>query len=110
MLFLKETLQVTITAGTGAGNTSSLRGIIQQFIITPIDSNGAEVTNAAWDLNVTDSDGDKMDVYTTQTGRFDNRTPLIIGRDRLEKYTLTFANVTNAPARMRIIFKVKEAG
>ena len=79
-----------------------------QLIIAPLDVNGDVVTNSSWDLEITDSDNHLIDDYTTVVGRHDCREYLPVGRDTAEKYTLSFSNVTNTPATIQIIFKIRE--
>lgn len=108
MIWHKEIVTVTITAGTGAANTNALRGLISQMVILPLNSSGVLQTVAAWDLDIIDKDGDKLDSYSGYTGRLDNRTSLPVGRESNEKLTLSFANVSTAAATMRVFLKVME--
>lgn len=108
MLLLKQIIPVTITAGTGAANTERIKGRVEQLLVIPLDSGGSIVTNSQWSLDMTDSDNDVINRFIGQYGRMDNRYTLNIGHHNSEKLTLSFTSVTNSPATMRVIMKIRE--
>ncbi len=107
MLWHKERISLTVAAGTIAGNTGKLKGVVEQFIVTPQDSNGVTVDGAKWDLEITDKDGDVVECYDNIVGRYDNRVRLPVGTDTSEKFKLKFSGVTSTTT-INIIIKVLE--
>lgn len=108
MIHHKEIVSVTISGSSGTGFSNRVSGIIEQMIILPLDSNQVEVVNARWNLSIKDSDLEEIDKYINQVGRMDNRIPLPIGRDQSDIMTFSFSSVTNSPAKIRIVLKIKE--
>lgn len=102
MLFAKYKYSLTVSGGTVALNTNSMRGMIEQIIITPTTS-----TNQ-WDLNLIDRDGDIIYNRVSEVGTVNDRTALVpAGRDSSEILTISFLNVTINEV-IKIIFKVRE--
>lgn len=71
MLWHKEIVTATITAGTGAANTVALKGKVEQMVVTPL--NGTVAQSVSWTLNVIDKDDDAV-LQITHVGRLDDRT------------------------------------
>ena len=105
MLWHKEILTATVTAGTGAVNTIPLKGKIEQMVVTAL--NGTVPQNVSWTLNVLDKEDDAV-LQITHIGRLDDRTLLPVGKDVAEKYTFVFTAVAGTVTTMRTFMKVRE--
>lgn len=102
MLWQKNKYTLTVSAGTIAGNTDFMRGMIEQLIVSPLNS------TTQWDFTLTDRDGDVIYQRVSEVGTVNDRTALLpIGRDSSERLTMAFTNVT-ANEAIKIIFKVRE--
>jgi len=108
MLLKKETVSVTVVAATGAANTNNLKGVVEQLIITPLDSNGAEVTTSEWSLSIIDRDNDVLRKYASETGRVEDVRRFPVGSDRLEKLTFQFTGITGTVATMKSLLRMTE--
>ncbi len=101
MLWDKKKYSVTISGGVGSFNTDAMRGMIEQFIISP-----ATASNT-YNVSFTDRDGDIVYQNLSGYGRIDERSRLPVGRDSSEKYTVSFSSVGINEA-ITVIFKVRE--
>jgi hypothetical protein len=82
--------------------------MVEQMIITPLDSSAVENSAADWNLSIIDRDDDTVRKFTEETGRLDTLNGLPVGSDLRDIYTLTFTSVTNSPATIRVVMKVRE--
>jgi hypothetical protein len=108
MLWHKEIVSVTVTAGTGAANSGRMRGMIEQVIVVPRNSSGAEVSGSDWSLSISDKDNDVLRLYQSETGRMEDIKNIPVGTDKSEKLTLAFTSISGTVATMRAVFKIRE--
>ena len=101
MFWDKKKYVVQIKGGKGSVNTSEMRGMVQHLIIRP------KSLDTEWDLVMLDKDKDEVFEVKNHIGRLDDKSGLPLGRDKQEKLTISFDNVSkNEP--IKVIFKVKE--
>jgi hypothetical protein len=108
MLWHNEIITATVTAGTAASNTASIKGVIEQIIVTPRNSAGAIIDTSDWSLDLIDRNDDVVRRYQLETGRLEDIDRVPVGGDRSEKLTLTFTSISGTVATMRIVLKIRE--
>lgn len=89
MLHDKKKYTVTVSGGTASVLTDGMKGEIKQLIVTPTTS-----TNV-WDMTIKDRDGDIVFSRSSETGTLfyiDGGLP--VGLEGLERFRISFANVT----------------
>ena len=108
MLWYKEVVLATVTAGTAAANTVSLKGMIEQILVFPLSVTGSVLSTSDWSLSIIDKDSDTTRLYTSETGRVEDCISLPVGLGVSEKFTLRYTGVTGAVTTMRAILRVRE--
>ena len=82
-------------------NTSKLSGMVVHMIVRP------DSEDTIWDLALIDKEKDEICEIKEYDGRLDDKSGLPLGKDKQEKITIQFDNVTkNEP--IKVIFKTQE--
>ena len=101
MFFDKKRYIVPIKGGKGSVNSEGMRGMTEQFIVIP------QTEDTVWDLTLVDKESDELAEYKNHKGRLDDRRGLPLGKDKTEKVTISFTNVSRNED-IKVIFKIRE--
>lgn len=101
MSWRKEKYMVSIRRGQGQVTTNSLRGFIQQLIVTP------ESIDTIWSMVVLDKDNDCIYSVKDHQGQLNDRQGLSVGKDQMEQLKIQFDELTKNEL-IKVVLNIKE--